>query len=146
MKVKRQYIEILQFLSGKNVYDSTLGVCIDSYKITDLGIVVGVKNGKEYDLLPIFPAVKTANKMIEMILKNATLAISGVWQYDDDGVMDYKKVAFIPGAIMPKAVGSAGLKPLSTGRKFNITWEMIISLQQQIKNYFATALEQKDKS
>lgn len=138
MKVKRQYIEILQFLSGENAFDSTLGTCIDSYKITKPGIVVGIKNGKEYDLLPIFPAVRTANKMIEMILKNATLAISGVWQYDNDGVMNYKKVAFIPGAIMPKAVGSDGLKPLSTGRKFNITWEMVISLQQQIKNYFAT--------
>lgn len=137
MKVKRQYVEILQFLSGKNVFDSTLGICIDSYKITKPGIVVGIKNGKEYDLLPIFPAVKTANKMIEMILKNATLAISGVWQYDDDGVMDYRKVSITPGALMPKAIGSDGLKPLSTGRKFNITWEMVTGLQQQIKNYFA---------
>lgn len=141
MKVKRQYVEILQFLSGKNVFDSTLGICIDSYKITKPGIVVGIKNGKEYDLLPIFPAVKTVNKMIEMILKNATLAISGVWQYDNDGVMDYKKVAFIPGALMPKAVGSEGLKSLSTGREFNITWEMVTGLQQQIKNYFATTTE-----
>ena len=77
MKVKRQYIEILQFLSGKNVYDSTLRVCIDSYKITDLGIVVGIKNGKEYDLLPIFPAVKTANKMISVRATSPSRASTG---------------------------------------------------------------------
>lgn len=142
MKVKRQYIEILQFLSGKNVYDSTLGCCIDSYKITKDGIIVGCNSNGEYDLLPIFPAIKTANKMIEMILKNNALALAGVWQADDDGVLNLDKVAIIPGALMPKAVGSAGLKPLRSGWQFNLNWQMVLDLQKQIKEYFKTKEQQ----
>lgn len=136
MPVKRQYIEILQFLSGKNIYDSTLACCIDSHKITKDGIVVGCNSTGEYDLLPIFPAVKTANKMIEMILKNNALALAGVWQADDDGVLNLNKVYLIPGALIPKAVGSNGLTPLKSGWEFNLNWQMILDLQKQIKEYF----------
>lgn len=136
-KLKRQYIEILQFLSGKNVYDSTLRASIESYQITDSGIVVGIKNNKEYDLLPIFATVKTANKMVEFILKDAALSLAGVWQADDDGVINLNNINLIPGSIIPKAVGSNGLTPISTKRDFKITWEMVKSLQQQIKEYFS---------
>ena len=136
MKIKRQYVEILQFLSGKNVYDSTLFSCIESHRIKEDGTVVGIKDNKEFDLLRIFPTVKTANKMIEFILKNGALALGGVWQADDDGVINMDNISIVPGAIMQKACGSAGLKPLMPGWQFNIRWEMVVSLQQQIKDFF----------
>lgn len=136
MKIKRQYVEILQFLSGKNVYDSTLFSCIESHRIKEDGTVVGIKDNKEFDLLRIFPTVKTANKMIEFILKNGALALGGVWQADDDGVINMDAISIVPGAIMQKACGSAGLKSLMPGWQFNIRWEMVVSLQQQIKDFF----------
>lgn len=144
-KPKRQYIEILQYLSGKNVYDSTLLSCFCRYRIDYLGRVVGVKRDlSEYDLLPIFPTVKILNKMVELIIKNAMLSIAGVWQADDDGVISLKDISIIPGAVIPKAVGSSGIQSIAPSYKFNLTWEMVESLQKQVKSYFNEDGERKD--
>ena len=32
--------------------------------------------------------IKTANKVVELILKNAYITVSDVWQADDDGVLN----------------------------------------------------------
>ncbi len=145
MKVKRQYIEVLKLLAcGDNVYDSTLAQCVPKHRITKDGRVVAVIGKREIDILPIYPTAFVANKMTEFILKNGALALFGIWNADDDGVVNLHKINLIPGAIIPKAVGSNGFEALKPGHSFNITWDMVTSLQQQIKNYFATALEQKE--
>ena len=57
------------------------------------------------------PDIKTANKVVELILKNASIAVTGIWLADDDGVLNPANVKLVPGSIIPKAVGSAGLTP-----------------------------------
>ena len=34
------------------------------------------------------PDIKTANKVVELILKNASIAVTGIWLADDDGVLN----------------------------------------------------------
>ncbi|MBO4745503.1 MAG: phage tail protein, partial [Alphaproteobacteria bacterium] len=75
-----------------------------------------VSSGEQYGVGPILralPDIKTANKVVELVLKNATIAVSGIWQADDDGVINLSNINLTPGAIIPKAVGSSGLTPLA---------------------------------
>lgn len=67
------------------------------------------------------PDVKVANLTVEMTLKNASIAVAGMWQADDDGVLNPATIRLVPGAIIPKAVGSAGLQPLQAPGKFDIS-------------------------
>ena len=59
------------------------------------------------------PDIRTANKVVELILKNASIAATGIWQAEDDGVLNPATIRLVPGAIIPKAAGSAGLTPLA---------------------------------
>src|SRR3546814_6808214 len=70
------------------------------------------------------PDIKTANKVVELILKNASIAVTGIWQADDDGVLNPATVRLVPGAIIPKAQGSAGLTPLAAPRSEEHTSEL----------------------
>ena len=67
------------------------------------------------------PDIKTANKVVELILKNASIAVTGIWLADDDGVLNPANVKLVPGSIIPKAVGSAGLTPLQAPGRFDVS-------------------------
>ena len=67
------------------------------------------------------PDIKTANKVVELILKHASIAVTGIWQADDDGVLNPATVRLTPGTIIPKAVGSAGLTPLEAPGRFDVS-------------------------
>lgn len=47
------------------------------------------------------PAIRTANKVVELILKNASLAISGVWTAVNDGILNPNMIRIVPGAVIP---------------------------------------------
>ena len=57
-------------------------------------------------ILSALPDAKTANKVLEFILRGAAFAVSGVWMARNDGVINPNTVRVIPGAIIP--VGSTG--------------------------------------
>ena len=47
--------------------------------------------GEVYGRSPVMkalPDIKTANKVVELVLKNASIAVTGIWQADDDGVLN----------------------------------------------------------
>lgn len=79
------------------------------------------------------PDIKTINKTRELILKNAAMAISGMWQCDDDGVINPDTIKLVPGSIIPKAAGSKGITPLDTNRNFDVSQIIVSDLQQVIK-------------
>ena len=63
-----------------------------------------VASGEQYGRGPVLralPDIKTANKVVELVLKNATIAVSGIWQADDDGVINLANINLTPGAIIP---------------------------------------------
>jgi hypothetical protein len=71
--------------------------------------------GETYGRSPVMkalPDIRTANKVVELTLKNASIAVAGIWQAEDDGVLNPANIRLQPGTIIPKAVGSAGLTPL----------------------------------
>lgn len=80
------------------------------------------------------PDIKTANKVVELVLKNASIAVTGIWQADDDGVLNPANIELKPGSIIPKAVGSKGLTPLDMPGRFDISQIVLDDLRARIRN------------
>ncbi len=96
-----------------------------------------VVSGELYGRGPVLralPDIKTANKVVELVLKNATIAVSGIWQADDDGVINLSNINLTPGSIIPKAVGSSGLTPLSSGANFDVSQIVLRDLRDRIRH------------
>ena len=85
-------------------------------------------------VLRALPDIKTVNKVVELVLKNATIAVSGIWQADDDGVINLSNINLTPGAIIPKAVGSSGLTPLASGADFDVSQIVLRDLRERIRH------------
>lgn len=93
--------------------------------------------GEIYGRSPVMktlPDIKTANKVVELILKNASIAVTGIWQADDDGVLNPANIELVPGAIIPKAVGSKGLTPLEMPGKFDVSQLVLDDLRNRIRH------------
>lgn len=88
-------------------------------------------------LMTALPDIKTLNKTIELLLKNASLAVSGVYTAADDGVLNPNTVKITPGAIIPVARNGGpqgpALLPLPRAGDFNVTQLVINDLRQNVK-------------
>ena len=92
--------------------------------------------GEVYGRSPVMkalPDIKTANKVVELVLKNASIAVTGIWQADDDGVLNPANISLRPGTIIPKAVGSAGLTPLDAPGRFDLSQLILEDLRRGIR-------------
>jgi len=92
--------------------------------------------GEIYGRSPVMkalPDIKTANKVVELILKNASIAVTGIWQADDDGVLNPANIKLAPGTIIPKAVGSQGLKALESPGRFDVSELVLGNLRAGIR-------------
>lgn len=88
-------------------------------------------------LLTALPDIKTLNKTIELLLKNASLAVAGVYTAADDGVLNPNTVKIVPGAIIPVARNGGpqgpALQPLPRAGDFNVSQLVINDLRSNIK-------------
>lgn len=88
-------------------------------------------------LITALPDIKTLNKTLELLLKNASLAIAGVYTAADDGVLNPNTVKIIPGAIIPVARNGGpqgeSLKPLPRAGDFNVSQIIMNDLRMSIK-------------
>ena len=93
--------------------------------------------GEIYGRSPVMtalPDIKTANKVVELILKNASIAVTGIWLAEDDGVLNPANIDLSPGSIIPKAVGSAGLTPLQAPGRFDVSELVLRDLRARIRH------------
>jgi len=88
-------------------------------------------------LITALPDIKTLNKTKELLLKNASLAVAGVWTAADDGVLNPATVKITPGAVIPVARNGGpqgpSLQALPRSGDFNVTQLVINDLVQNIK-------------
>jgi len=80
-------------------------------------------SGEIYGRGPAFnamSAIKTCNLTIQLILENAEMSIAGIWQSDDDSVINSDNIRLVPGTVIPRGVDSTGLQPLTPGGDFNV--------------------------
>ena len=85
-------------------------------------------------VMKALPDIRTANKVVELVLKNASIAVTGIWQADDDGVLNPANIRLVPGAIIPKAVGSSGLTPLAAPGRFDVSQLVLDDLRARIRH------------
>ena len=93
--------------------------------------------GEIYGRSPVMkalPDIKTANKVVELILKNASIAVTGIWQAEDDGVLNPANIKLVPGAIIPKAVGSKGLTPLESPARLDTSNIVLNDIRGHIRS------------
>ena len=93
--------------------------------------------GEIYGRSPVMkalPDIKTANKIVELVLKNASIAVTGIWQADDDGVLNPANIELAPGSIIPKAIDSKGLQALEMPGRFDVSELMLDKLQSRIRH------------
>jgi hypothetical protein len=92
--------------------------------------------GETYGRSPVMkalPDIRTANKVVELVLKNASIAVTGIWQAEDDGVLNPATIRLVPGAIIPKAPGSSGLTPLAAPGNFDVSQIVLQDLRARIR-------------
>jgi hypothetical protein len=79
------------------------------------------------------PDIKTLNLTKELILENGDLAISGAYQYDDDGVVNPDTVTIEPRSLIPRAPGSKGLEAIKSASNFDVGELIVKDLQSGIR-------------
>jgi hypothetical protein len=88
-------------------------------------------------LVTAIPDIKTLNKTLELLLKNASISIAGVYTAADDGVLNPQAVSIRPGAIIPVARNGGpngeSLRPLPRTGDFNVSQIVINDLRMNIK-------------
>lgn len=105
-----------------------------------------VVSGEVYGRGPVLqamPDIKSLNITKELILKNASLAITGVYLVDEDNAPNIKNIKLKPGALIPITRTSIGdpITPLQNPANFNIGDIIIKDLRQSIRDMlFADAL------
>lgn len=89
-------------------------------------------------LMSALPDIKTANKVVELILKNASIAVTGIWLAEDDGVLNPANISLVPGSIIPKASGSSGLTPLQSPGRLDVSQLVLEDLRSRIRQVLMT--------
>ena len=88
-------------------------------------------------LVSALPDVKTLNKTLELLLKNASIACAGAYTAADDGVINPSNIRITPGSIIPVARNGgpqgASLAPLPRSGDFNVSQIVINDLRVNIK-------------
>jgi len=84
------------------------------------------------------PDIKTINKVKELLLMSAALAIVGIYTIVDDGVVNPNTVRLVPGALIGVSSNGSGfagpsIKQLETGRNFDLTQLLLEDLRISIK-------------
>ena len=90
---------------------------------------------------PVFdalPDLKTINKLVELVLKNATLAVSGPYTVVDDGVLNPDNVIIGPMRLIPVARNAGhpagpSIAPLERSGQFDVAYMEYERLQNSIR-------------
>ena len=93
-------------------------------------------SGEVYGRGPIFnaiSAIKTCNLTIQLILENAQMSISGIYQVEDDGIVNPDNIQLVPGSLIPIAPNSRGLQPINAAGRFDVAQLVLEDMRANIK-------------
>jgi hypothetical protein len=97
-------------------------------------------------LLQVLPSIKTCNLVVQYVLENADMAISGMYAYDDDGVFNPDNVRIEPGMFVPKQPGSK-IEPLTSPARFDVSSLVLEDERRNIrKGLFIDELDREAKT
>ena len=89
-------------------------------------------------LLTALPDIKTANKVVELVLRNAALSVAGVYTARDDGVLNPSAIRIVPGAVIPVAANGGpmgrSLDVLPRAGDFDVSQILLEQLRHGIQS------------
>lgn len=101
-------------------------------------------------VMQVLPDIKTANKVTEFGLRNAALAIAGIYTAQDDGVINPYTMQIAPGMVIPVGSNDSSnptLRPLDRAGDFNVGEVILSDLRDRInKALFADPYGATDQS
>ena len=99
-------------------------------------------------IMKVLPGVRTTQLVMEMVLQNAAMALSGMYHIDDDGVVNAYTIEIRPGALIPRSTMSRGLERIDTGgREFNVGQIVLEDQRRDIHNAtFSNTLGDPEKT
>jgi len=80
------------------------------------------------------PDIKSLNLLKQYVLEAGDLALGGMWQIEDDGVLNVDTIQIAPRTIIPRASGSKGLERIDGAANYQVAEYLISSLQNSIKS------------
>ncbi len=92
--------------------------------------------GETYGRGPLLNAladVKTLNEVVRLGMENAAMSITGMWQADDDGIINPDTIELVPGTVIPRAMGSRGLEPLTPPGRFEAGQFLLQEMRHNIR-------------
>jgi hypothetical protein len=97
--------------------------------------------------LSALAAIKTLNLTVQLILENAEMAVSGIWQSDNPDILNTDTVRLLAGTIVPKMMGSTGLEPLRPGTDFSVADLILSDMRANVrKAYYADQFAPVDQT
>jgi len=93
-------------------------------------------SGETYGRGPLFNAladIKTLNAVVELGLENLAMAITGMWQADDDGIINPDTIELIAGTIIPRSPNGRGLEPLVPPGRFEAAQFVLKEMRHNVK-------------
>ena len=98
-------------------------------------------------LFNMMPTIRVLNLVTQLTLENAELAVTGLYTYEDDGVLNPDTVMMRPGTMIPIAPGSGGVRQFNTGGNFQVGDLIVSRLQQEVmKGLYNETLGPTDKT
>lgn len=92
--------------------------------------------GETYGRGPLINAladVRTLNEVVRLGMENAAMSITGMWQADDDGIINPDTIELVPGTVIPRAMGARGLEPLVPPGRFDAGQFLLQEMRQNIR-------------
>ena len=96
--------------------------------------------GEPYGRSPVMkalPDIKTANKVVEFILKRASMLAAGMWQVDYDGP-DLDQIKLEAGVLIPKGSEGGSITPIEMPANFDVSQLVLEDLRTRIKTALLT--------
>jgi hypothetical protein len=93
-------------------------------------------SGETYGRGPLFnslPDIRTLNAVTELGLENLAMAVTGMWQADDDGVINPDTIQLIAGTIIPRSPNSRGLEPLQAPGNFDAAQFVLKEMRHNVQ-------------
>lgn len=87
-------------------------------------------------IMHVLPDIKTANKVVEFILRNAALHVSGMWTATTDSALNPYNFRPVPGAVIPVMSNdqkNPTIRALERSGDLQVGFEVLAQLQQTIK-------------
>ena len=98
-------------------------------------------------LMDSLSSIKTLNLTIRMILENAQMNIAGMYNVEDDGVLNPDTIQLVPGALIPHAQGGQGMRPVPAAGRFDVAQLVLQEFRMNIRRaLFLDMLGDPDKT